>query len=334
MRGVTVTLASTGRPNDPLGVPVVEAQQVSRRFREHEALIDVDFTVARGEIHALLGRNGAGKTTLLRLLTGLQEPTSGQVRLTGAGVEVTSRQARARIGFVPSGDRSFYNRISGFENLLFFARLNGMRRRQAAARSTQLLADVGLAEAAKRPVGEYSHGMQKRLGVARGLLLQPELLLVDEATHDLDPEGAQRVRSMITEAAAAGAAVVWTTQRVDEIRGFARRVTVLDAGRVRFVGTVPELLAVSPTNYYELRPLTADGGPVPMERVSVLVGTGGVFRASTDPHHVVVELADGVILGEVLAAIGDAGLRILACREERSEVEQALLRLGSTEATP
>jgi ABC-type multidrug transport system ATPase subunit len=139
---------------------------------------------------------------------------------------------------------------------------------------------------------------------------------------------------MITEAAAAGAAVVWTTQRVDEIRGFARRVTVLDAGRVRFVGTVPELLAVSPTNYYELRLLTADGGPVPMERVSELVGSGGVVRASTDPHHVVVELADGVILGEVLAAIGDAGLRILACREERSEVEQALLRLGSTEATP
>jgi ABC-2 type transport system ATP-binding protein len=328
---VTETLASTGRMGDPVGGPVIEARLVSRQFREHHALIDVDFTVGRGEIHALLGRNGAGKTTLLRLLTGLQEPTSGQVRLTNADIEVTSRQARERIGYVPSGDRSFYNRISGFENLLFFGRLQGMRRRDAASRANQLLDEVGLAEASGRRVGEYSHGMQKRLGVARGLLMRPEVLLVDEATHDLDPEGAELVRSMIAAAAQAGTAVVWTTQRVDEIRGFARRVTVLDAGQVRFVGTVPELLAVSPTNYYELRITGDDGDSAGTDRVASLVGALGSVRASTDPQHVVIELADEVILGDVLSVIGTAGLRILACREERSEVEQALIRLGGTE---
>lgn len=308
---------------------MIEATAAGRRFRDTEALIDVDFAVEAGQIHALLGRNGAGKTTLLRLLTGLHEPTSGRVRLVEGDVDVTSRRARERIGFVPSGDRSFYNRISGFENLLFFGRLHGMRRPDAAARALALLADVGLAHAAKRPVGQYSHGMQKRLGVARGLLTRPEVLLVDEATHDLDPEGADRIRGMVAAAAGAGTAVVWTTQRVDEIRGFADRVTVLDLGRVRFAGTVPELLAISPTSYYEVRVVRGDGRAIDLGQVRDRVGEQAVVRRSSDPEHVVLELADGAVLGDVLGSLAADGLRVLACREERSEVEQALLRLAS-----
>jgi ABC-2 type transport system ATP-binding protein len=106
-----------------------------------------------------------------------------------------------------------------------------------------VLEAVGLTDAARRRVGVYSHGMQKRLSIARALLTAPGVLLVDEATHDLDPEGAERVRSLVAERAAAGAAVVWTTQRVDEISGFAGRVTLLSAGRVRLAGSVSELLA-------------------------------------------------------------------------------------------
>jgi ABC-type multidrug transport system ATPase subunit len=106
-----------------------------------------------------------------------------------------------------------------------------------------VLAAVGLTDAARRRVATYSHGMQKRLSIARALLTQPAVLLVDEATHDLDPEGAQRVRGLVAERAAAGAAVVWATQRVDEIGDFAHRVTLLSGGRVRFTGSVGELLA-------------------------------------------------------------------------------------------
>ena len=309
----------------------VEACGVSRSFRDIVALSRVDFDVRRGEIHALLGPYGAGKTTLLRLLMGLLEPTEGHVVFTGLDVPVTSRLAKRHIGFVPSGDRTFYNRLSTFENLVFFARLQGLRRREAAARSDEVLVAVGLADARNRRVGECSHGMQKRLAVARGLLLRPPLLFVDEATHDLDPEGARRVQALVADAAAQGTAVVWTTQRVDEIRGFADRVTVLGRGSVRFMGSVPQLMAVADAERFILRvrPAGADGGDVVPVAAAAVGGLGTVAPSALDDReHVVLVLAPGAVLGDAIAALARSGLSVLACREERSEVETAMLLLA------
>jgi ABC-2 type transport system ATP-binding protein len=215
---------------------------LSRRFGEKVALSSVDLTIRAGEIHALLGPNGAGKTTLIRVLCGLVDPHEGEIALAGT------------LGLVPSGDRTFYLRISGVENLIFFGRLHGLRLRAARERAHGALAQVGLASAADLPVGRYSHGMQKRLSVARALLADPAVLLVDEATHDLDPDGARRVRTLVAELAQRGAAVLWTTQRIEEIRGFAQTVTFLREGKVRFAGTVAELIAEAPRNNAPRRP--------------------------------------------------------------------------------
>ena len=141
-----------------------------RQFGDHVVLREVSLELGAGRIHALLGPNGAGKTTLIRILAGLLTPTSGQVRVLGEDIGGGPRQLRQRLGLLPAGDRSFYLRLSGLENLVFFARLHGMRRKQAVARSRALLREVGLEEAERRPVGAYSHGMQKRLSVARALL--------------------------------------------------------------------------------------------------------------------------------------------------------------------
>jgi ABC-2 type transport system ATP-binding protein len=224
-------------------IPALEVRGLRRVFDRRLALDGVDFVVPAGEIHALLGPNGAGKTTLLRTIGGLVAPTEGSVSVFGADVTAGTRARHGEVGLVPSGDRTFYLRISGLENLVFFARLQGLSRRKAVGRAKEVLAAVGLADAARRRVATYSHGMQKRLSIARALLTEPGVLLIDEATHDLDPEGADRVRSLVAERAAAGAAVVWATQRVEEINGFANRVTLLSDGRVRFTGSVGELLA-------------------------------------------------------------------------------------------
>src|SRR5919202_6225407 len=134
--------------------------------------------------------------------------------------------------------------------MVFFPRLHGVRRGPAARRAAEVLEQVGLADAARQRVGLYSHGMHKRLSVARALLMRPAVLLVDEATHDLDPEGAMRVQALVRAAADEGAAVLWATQRLDEIRDFADRVTLLSAGRVRFAGSVPPLKAPAPHRRY------------------------------------------------------------------------------------
>lgn len=308
----------------------IRAQDLRRRFRRTLALDGVSLSIATGEIHALLGPNGAGKTTLIRILAGLMTPTSGTVSVAGVDAVANGRDLRSLIGLVPSGDRSFYLRISGVENLAFFARLQGLHRRQAFARAREVLSFVGLEEAAGKRVGEYSHGMQKRLSVARALLTEPCVLLVDEATHDLDPEGSRRVQELIAAAAHRGAAVVWATQRLDEIRGFAGGVTLLDRGQVRFQGTVPALLEHSLPRRYVLR--LRNGQPIRgLSRKELQLALGGLGMISApldeDSEHHLLELADGAILGDAVAALAAARYQVLACRQERSEIEEAFLTL-------
>jgi ABC-2 type transport system ATP-binding protein len=301
--------------------PAIEACAVSRGFGPVTALDGVDLAVAPGEVHALLGPNGAGKTTLLRTLTGLVEPDAGSVHVLGLDVTADGATLRSSIGFVPSGDRSFYLRLSGEENLVFFARLHGLRLRAARERARALLADVGLPDVGRRPVSAYSHGMQKRLLVARALLADPGVLLVDEATHDLDPEAAARVRALVRELADRGAAVLWATQRIEEIRGFADTVTFLAGGRVRFAGPVAGLLAHARTRRYVLR---AHGQALDVLQAA-LGASAGVSAA--DPGHLVLALRDDVSLGEAIAALAGAGATVRDCRQERSEAEGAFLAL-------
>jgi ABC-2 type transport system ATP-binding protein len=225
------------------GAPAIDVRGLERRFGKREALRGVDLSVHAGHIHALLGPNGAGKTTLLRTLAGLIEPTAGTVRVAGVDAAKGPRGLRGIVGFVPSSDRSAYQRISGLENLAFYARLHGLRKRAAFARASEVLADVGLADCADDPVNTWSHGMQQRLSVARALLTEPPVLLVDEATHDLDPAAAANVRELIAACAERGAAVLWATQRLDELRGFAGQVTLMASGVAAFEGTVEALAA-------------------------------------------------------------------------------------------
>jgi ABC-2 type transport system ATP-binding protein len=227
----------------PGGAPAIDVQGLHRRFGARAALAGVDLTVRPGEIHALLGPNGAGKTTLLRTLAGLVQPTEGTVRILDVNAADGPRALRGRVGFVPSNDRSAYLRISGVENLIFFARLHGMRKREAVARARSVLADVGLADRGDDVVSGWSHGMQQRLSVARALLTSPPVLLVDEATHDLDPQAAATVRELIAQRAESGTAVLWTTQRIEELRHFAGQVTLMSTGTAAFCGSVDALAA-------------------------------------------------------------------------------------------
>jgi ABC-2 type transport system ATP-binding protein len=310
------------------GPVLASVQALHRTFEDRHALDGVDLELRAGTVHALLGPNGAGKTTLLRVLTGLATPTGGTVRVLGhdAGARRT-RALTGRVGLVPSGTRSFYLRISGVENLVFFGRLHGLRRRPAEARARQVLADVGLTAAADQRAGTYSQGMQRRLAVARALLTRPDVLLVDEATHDLDPEAADAVRALIAGVAADGAAVLWATQRVEEIRGFADAVTFLDRGRVRFAGSVADLIDRAPAGRYVLEVRDAELEPVAAVRVRHAVGRLGDVLPASGAAHVLVRPRPGVPLGSVIAALAAAGHDVLACRRERSEIEEAFLAL-------
>jgi len=314
--------------------PAIAIRGLARRFGTNEALRGVSMDVGAGEIHALLGRNGAGKTTLIRALAGLVDPDGGEIRVFGTErSEMLERRAKELIGLVPSGDRTLYLRISGLENLTFFGRLHGLRLRAATDRAWACLRQVDLEEAARRPVSGYSHGMQKRLSVARALLMSPPVLLVDEATHDLDPLAARTVRDLIAERAAAGTAVLWATQRIDEIRGFARRVTLINEGVVRFSGTVPQFMSRATAQRHLLR-LRARASGIDLTSASAAIGSLGSLAPSGEPdgEHYVLALREHATLGEAVACLVTSGLDVLSCREERSGIEEAFLTMTESES--
>ena len=303
----------------------IEVYGVGRRYGAIEALRAIELDVARGEIHGLLGPNGAGKTTLMRILGGLVDPSDGSAYVLDRRVG-RSRELRRLIGLVPSGDRSFYLRISGLENLVFFARLNGRSRRAARERALELLEAVGLADDARRPVSAYSHGMQKRLSFARALIDEPAVLLVDEATHDLDPVAADQIRELTRERARAGTATLWATQRIEELVGFADRVTVLDRGAVRFGGSVADLVALGGGDRHILR--FGQSARPPLRALDeALTGFGRLEPVGHGSGEALLTLAPGVSLGAAIAALARAGGDVVGCRDERPPIERAFLAI-------
>jgi ABC-type multidrug transport system ATPase subunit len=261
------------------------------------------------------------KTTLIRALCGLVTPQQGTVFTSG------------RVGLVPSGDRSFCLRISALENLIFFARLHGLRLHQASVRAREALDAVGLADVANRPVGRCSHGMQKRLAVARAVLVSAQVLLVDEATHDLDPEGARRIRDLVSRRADEGTAVLWTTQRVDEMSDFAHSTTLLVQGAVVFRGSPAELAARAVSDRYLIQVRTLDtGGPPSVAAVQLAIGRAAAILPTNDAGYFLLVPPDPSGLGSAAARLVDGGFDVIGCRQAHSEMEEAFLVLTGAAA--
>ena len=175
---------------------MLEARGLTRRFGERWALQGVDLALHAGQVVALLGPNGAGKTTLIRLLAGLLAPTAGEVRVDGKRLGRRPRNTLRRVGLV-SGAAGFYPQLSGMENLVFFGRLHGLGDGAVRLRASQWLETLGLTGAATVRVGHYSQGMTQRLAIARALLHEPELLLLDEPVSSVDPRMAEALRALL-----------------------------------------------------------------------------------------------------------------------------------------
>ncbi|MGH0031008.1 MAG: heme ABC exporter ATP-binding protein CcmA [Myxococcota bacterium] len=205
----------------------IAARALSKRFGRAAALCDVDFELAPGRTLAVLGANGAGKSTLLRLLAGLARPTAGA--LTVAGRSPTDRQGRGRVGYVGHATL-LYPTLTARENLLFAARLHGLADRETRARSA--LEREGLAPVADRPAGGFSRGMAQRLAIARGLLHDPPVVLLDEHFTGLDARSADRLAERLASLRDEGRTVVWVTHDPQRAATGSDEALVLARGRV------------------------------------------------------------------------------------------------------
>ncbi len=214
---------------------------LKRTAKEVEAVRGVSFSVEKGELFGLLGPNGAGKTTTIKMLITLLLPTSGSARVLGRDVVEEPREVRRRVGYVFGGDRGLYERLSGLDNLRYFAELYGVPAREQKARIGELLELVGLTGREKERVEGYSRGMRQRLHVARGLLHKPEVLFLDEPSIGIDPVGARELRATVADLRASGTTILLTTHYMFEADELCDRIAVIAGGSIVAEGTPADL---------------------------------------------------------------------------------------------
>jgi ABC-2 type transport system ATP-binding protein len=212
-----------------------------RKWKDVEAVRGVSFAIEQGELFGLLGPNGAGKTTTIKMLITLLIPTKGTASVLGYDVVKDAREVRKRIGYVFGGERGVYERLSGYDNLRYFAELYGVPPREINARIESLLELVGLKGREQERTEGYSRGMKQRLHIARGLLHDPPVVFLDEPTIGLDPVGARELRATIASLADAGKTILLTTHYMFEADALCDRIAVINRGEIVAQGTPADL---------------------------------------------------------------------------------------------
>ncbi|HET8776701.1 MAG TPA: ABC transporter ATP-binding protein [Candidatus Limnocylindria bacterium] len=221
--------------------PLVEARNLTKRYGPFIAVEDLSFAVGSGEIYGLLGPNGAGKTTTILMLLGLSEPSAGEARVLGLDPARQPLEVKRHVGYLPDSV-GFYGRLSGRENLEYTARLNGIEPTAAGERITELLAQVGLADAGDKPTDTYSRGMLQRLGVADALVKGPSVLILDEPTASIDPAGVADLLGLIRDLVAERRlAALLSSHLLSQVERLCDRVGIFSHGRLVAEGSVGEL---------------------------------------------------------------------------------------------
>jgi len=293
------------------------------------AIEDVNLSIKEGEIMGLLGPNGAGKTTLLKILTGLLVPTRGRARVAGYDVVHDPTRVRLSLGFVTSEERSFYWRLTGRENLEFFGRLCNLSGDGLRSRCQELLERMELDEASDRRFMTYSSGMKQRLAVARALLHDPQVVIMDEPTRSLDPSSARHLRTFIQEELCGrqGKTILLATHNLEEAESLCGRIAIISRGCIRTVGTMEEIRAAErPQERYRVvldGPLSARGNPYRILEESALQNSQQEYTLEVS--------RDGEGLTCFLREALNASRRVVSCQRLEIPLQEVFDRVVRAE---
>jgi ABC-2 type transport system ATP-binding protein len=249
--------------------------------RRSQAVVEISFEVEPGEIFGFLGPNGAGKTTTIKALLGLIRPDAGELRLLGHAPD--SMGWRTQVGYLPEHP-NFYDFLTGFELVVWFARLSGRNRHEAEEEAKRLLERVGLGMAMHRRLRGYSKGMLQRAGLAQAMVASPKLLILDEPMTGLDPIGRKEIRELIVELKSEGRTIFYSTHILPDVEKTCDRVAIVHQGRLHQLGRLEEILADT------TRSVTVRLGGVSSERSTAIIQE--FARARPGPDWIEVEFPD------------------------------------------
>jgi lipooligosaccharide transport system ATP-binding protein len=306
---------------------LIRARGLVKRFGESTAVDGIDVDVAPGEAFGFLGPNGAGKSSTMRMIGAVSPPTAGELRILGLDPTVDGPAIRARLGVVPQTDNLDLE-LTVAENLLVYGRYFGLPKATVRARATELLDFVQLADRADDKVEPLSGGMKRRLTIARALVNEPDVVLLDEPTTGLDPQARHVLWDRLYRLKQRGVTLVLTTHYMDEAEQLCDRLVVMDKGRIAAEGSPADLIRrFSTREVCELRFPVLDGQAGPEQHVAALAPVlerGAVERVEPLPDRLLLYTDDG---DAALAAVTATGLRPLSSLVRRSSLEDVFLRL-------
>ena len=307
----------------------VEADSLVKVFGSNRAVDGVDLRVATGTVYGVLGPNGAGKTTTINMLATLLRPDGGSARVFGHDVVRSPQIVRQLIG-VTGQFASVDETLSATENLMIFGRLLGLSRADAKAKSTDLLERFGLAEAARRPLKNFSGGMRRRLDLAASLIAQPPLIFLDEPTTGLDPRTRGQMWDTVRELVATGSTVVLTTQYLDEADQLADRIAVIDRGKVVAEGTADELKSSVGTSSLILRLVDAADTADALRAIERVLGVTGTL--SPEASRITAPMADADRVAELLITLRDEGIHLDEMSVQKPTLDEVFLTITGHDA--
>ena len=299
---------------------LVEISKLKLNLGAHAVLRDVNLTLQKGQIYGLLGPNGAGKSTTISVVTGLRVPTSGSVRVLGLDPAADALHLHSRIG-VLAEQAGFYDWMSAGDYLLWVARL--YQKNQDKAEIARLLGRVGLDGQSPAPIDTYSRGMRQRLGLARALINQPELLILDEPTNGLDPRGRREIHDVLLDLSVnQGVGILLCTHLLDDVDRLCTRIGIIAQGRTLLEGSIADLLSAQRAAVrYRLRVEAGEAAQQLPAEITLLARAGDWWH---------VEIASHIEPASAWRKLLDAGIRIDEIHREGGGLEE--LYLAVTEA--
>jgi ABC-2 type transport system ATP-binding protein len=301
-----------------MGELVIETQALTKRYGEFVAVDNLDLSVEQGQVFGVLGPNGSGKTTTILMLLGLTEPSAGFVRVLGLDPMREPLSVKARVGYLPD-EVGFYDELTARENLIYIAKLNGLRRDEAYQRIGQALAQMGLAEVSDHRVSTYSSGMRQRLAVAETLIKRPQLIIMDEPTRGLDPEATREFLEIIRSLKAQGITILLSSHLLYQVQAVCDSVGLFKQGRMVLKGKVNELAQRVLGGSYRVR-LKAEGSGPTLENALRRLPDVTEIRHSDSTAYELDARRD--VRTEAARAIIDAGGRLLSLDFEEPSLDE------------